>query len=348
MKKVLLLVTALMFTVAIGSINTAYAVVVNNPYTSESGNFKINFPGTPEVANEKVPTEVGDIQMYTFMYEKSITEAYMVAYSDYPSALVEASNPKDLLQGGKDGALSSLAIDDLDEEKDISINGYPGLYFKGKSTSNTYHVVYEVYMVENRLYQVAILRDGTYPDNDNVKDFIKTFRLLKDPKSIGKSNHSTNTADKGGTGKGYSSSDGKFKIDFPGAPKEASETVPTDVGDIEMTTFMYEKSLSEAYMVAYSDYPSAMVEASNTNDLLDGGKNGALSSLGIENLEDERDITLKGNKGKAFKGNNGTYFVVYEIYLVKNRLYQIAILKEGSYPTVTDVKSFIGSFQLTK
>ncbi len=144
-------------------------------FESADGHFKIFFQGAPTISDETVPTEVGNIEMKTFMYEKSITEAFMVAYSDYPSALIELSDPQTLLQGGKDGALGSLGISTLDEEREIELDGNPGLYFKGNNSS--YYVVYEVYLVDNRLYQVAILRDGSYPSQEDVDSFIGTFEL---------------------------------------------------------------------------------------------------------------------------------------------------------------------------
>lgn len=145
----------------------------------------------------------------------------------------------------------------------------------------------------------------------------------------------------------YSPEDGGFKINFFGiSPIVSSETVPTDVGNIEMTTYMYEKSVTEVYMVAYSDYPSQSFEFSTPEDLLLGGKEGAISSLGVTQLDLEEDMDLDGNSGLHFKGVAGTFYVEYEMYIVKNRLYQIAILRDGSYPSQTSVDSFLGTFEL--
>ena len=62
-------------------------------YESEDGRFKINFLGaTPTVSQQAVPTELGDIEITMFIYEKSITEAYVIGYNDYPSAIIEAGS----------------------------------------------------------------------------------------------------------------------------------------------------------------------------------------------------------------------------------------------------------------
>ena len=51
--------------------------------------------------------------------------------------------------------------------------------------------------------------------------------------------------------------------------------------------------------------------------------------------------------GLSFSANNGEFFVTYEIYMVGNRLYQIAILRLGEYASKKDKKTFIKSFRLT-
>jgi len=128
----------------------------------------------------------------------------------------------------------------------------------------------------------------------------------------------------------FTSKDGKFKINFSGTPTESSDIVPTEVGNIEMTSFMYEKSATEAYMVAYNDYPSEMVKNSSVDDLLDGAKNGSSSSLGITQFDIDKKMEIEGNPGRHFKGTNGAYYAEYKLFLKGNRLYQIALIRDGS------------------
>lgn len=146
----------------------------------------------------------------------------------------------------------------------------------------------------------------------------------------------------------YHSEDGRFKIKFAGEPKVASDVIPTDVGNIEMMSFLYEKSVTEAYMVAYSDYPSAMVEQSSVDDMLKGAKDGSSSNLGITSFDLDENVELDGNKGMYFKGSANSIFAEYKIYLVGSRLYQVAILRDGSYSMPERSDEFFNSFQLVK
>lgn len=137
-----------------------------------------------------------------------------------------------------------------------------------------------------------------------------------------------------------------FKIKFGGEPAKSSDNVDTEVGNIVMSSFMYEASPTEVYMVAISDYPAQYVDQSSSADLLEGGKNGALESLGINGTTSLEEISIKGHPGLRFDANNGTYWVSYSMYIVENRLYQIAALTEGDKLSAKAKDEFHGSFKL--
>lgn len=143
----------------------------------------------------------------------------------------------------------------------------------------------------------------------------------------------------------FKSIDGNFKIKFAGSPTKDASKVETEIGDIEMVTYIYEKSLTEVYIVAYNDYPSVMVEMSDPSNLLEDAKGGSLNELGILSLEIDEEIEKDGNPGIHFKGNNGKFYVDYQMYLVKNRLYQIQILRDGSYAAEENSSEFFSSFE---
>lgn len=146
-------------------------------FVSEDGKFAINFPAEPDVSQESVPTDVGEVQMYIFLYEESVTKAFMVTYSDFPSELVAGTDAKGLLVSSKEGQLQTLINPIIDEESDIDINGNPGVYFKANDGS--FYLVAKIFLVGNRLYQLLIMRDGSYPSEEETKSFIDSFELRK-------------------------------------------------------------------------------------------------------------------------------------------------------------------------
>ncbi|PKP01960.1 MAG: hypothetical protein CVU11_13620 [Bacteroidetes bacterium HGW-Bacteroidetes-6] len=141
-------------------------------YVSKDGKFKVKFPGTPEVSSQMVPTDAGEIEMFTYIYEKSATEAYMVAYGDYPSSLIDGSDPKELLEASRDGALETSKIDG---NEDLKVNGFPAIRTRAIDVEQNFYYIYEVILAKNRLYQVMIVRDGDYPSDSVVADFIDDF-----------------------------------------------------------------------------------------------------------------------------------------------------------------------------
>lgn len=146
----------------------------------------------------------------------------------------------------------------------------------------------------------------------------------------------------------YESEDGSFQINFMGGtPTVNTESIDTEVGPVDITMFMYEKSSTELYMISYNDYPSAAIELSSAEEVLANGKNGLVTSMGITHFDLEEDVTKDGFPGLHFKGTGGSCHLEYEVYLVKNRLYQIGVLRDGSYATQENIDGFLGSFTLT-
>ncbi|MFH2142712.1 MAG: hypothetical protein ABIJ97_09835, partial [Bacteroidota bacterium] len=138
---------------------------------------------------------------------------------------------------------------------------------------------------------------------------------------------------------------GKFKINFGGEPTESKDAVDTDLGKIDITTYLYEASQSKVFMVAYSDYPSSSIEATDKKELLKGSKDGFVGNLQL-NIDFEEFFTLDGNQGIYFKASNSEYHAAVKQILVDNRLYQIGILSSEGEISYNDVENFLNTFEL--
>lgn len=140
---------------------------------------------------------------------------------------------------------------------------------------------------------------------------------------------------------------GRFTVVFPGEPDYSVEDVETAVGTLKMHTYLYEQSENAAYMVAYIDYPEDMVEESDNDVLLDAALEGALGSWGINAEKAKKETTWhSGYKGVFTKESSGDTYTAYEVLLVDNRLYQIAILQYGKPISKKALSSFYDSFEL--
>jgi hypothetical protein len=144
------------------------------------------------------------------------------------------------------------------------------------------------------------------------------------------------------------SKEGNFTIEFPAKPAYSVEDVKTEIGKLKMHTYLYDGSSEVAYMVAYIDYPADMVNESDNDVLLEAALNGALESWGINVKKIKKETTWRdGHKGFYAKESNDNTYTAYEVILVGNRLYQIAMLQYGKPISKKAIDTFYNSFELT-
>lgn len=146
----------------------------------------------------------------------------------------------------------------------------------------------------------------------------------------------------------YDSSSGRFTIDFPGKPKEQSQTVQTPVGSIAVHIIMYE-SRSAAYGVTYSDFPASHIESSSVDEILDGACQGAARNIG-GTIISQKPISIGNHPGQEVKVAASTSGKKVEvrnrIYLVGNRLYQVVVTSTPGDTEDSTANKFVNSFKL--
>jgi hypothetical protein len=149
----------------------------------------------------------------------------------------------------------------------------------------------------------------------------------------------------------FTSETGGFTIDSPLDLIEASQSVPTAAGDIDIYTYTAEND-NAAYVVAYSDYPAEIVEQTDPAMILDGGRDGAVGNVG-GTLVSEDQIELDGNPGRSLvidaETDDGQAATINaRIYLVENRLYQALVVVPKDGEDKVDIQGFLDSFTLTE
>ncbi|MFZ5939891.1 MAG: hypothetical protein ACOYXB_04900 [Bacteroidota bacterium] len=139
---------------------------------SEGGKFKATFPGEYSYSEQTIDTDLGPVLMHIYMYEEGDEAAYMISYNDYPADAFDQSLYKESLEGAKEGFTSNLGLEE-EYSIDISMLGYPGVYFK----ATDYDIYATMYVIirGNRLYQVGVLQQYYYAD----PSFLESFKLLE-------------------------------------------------------------------------------------------------------------------------------------------------------------------------
>lgn len=145
-------------------------------FYSETGRFIAVFPGEPVHESRDIDAEVGKLRMEAYVYQESVTMAYMVAYTDYPTKYVADIGWKDFLDRAAAGALKSLSIEKTDEQEYVEVNGFHGVKYRAHGDGP--HIVSQTLLVGSRMFQVTLLSDGVYPADAVCDQFINGFHMI--------------------------------------------------------------------------------------------------------------------------------------------------------------------------
>lgn len=143
----------------------------------------------------------------------------------------------------------------------------------------------------------------------------------------------------------FESVEGRFSVSMPGKPEKITQSVKSQVGDIDFTIFAAD-SKELGFVVGYSDYPADFVETSDP----------------MENLGWVRDGVVFDVKGKLVKetvlenyGGAATEFQIdipdkgtltSRLILDDKRLYQLIAMCPESGNEKAKMEDFFGSFKI--
>jgi hypothetical protein len=133
------------------------------------GGFSIMMPG--KAKEEVQPSADFTLHMYDVDTANGI---YMAGYGDYAPRI--HLDPVGELAANRDNFLKGLNAE-LIESKNISLDGHAGLEFTGKSSDNFFKS--RVYLIGNRVYQIAVAIDSSKDDTANINRFFTSFAFTK-------------------------------------------------------------------------------------------------------------------------------------------------------------------------
>lgn len=152
----------------------------------------------------------------------------------------------------------------------------------------------------------------------------------------------------------FVSEKGKFTVLSPGEMANRTNSLETEIGQLDYHTFLYQPKSKEAdnlvYMVSYVDYPNHSIHSDSTEllkDFFDATIETAVQSVEGE-LMYSADAKLKDYPGKIWRVhyNDEKAQIKTKAFLVDNRYYSIQTitLKEKSLNPSSD--KFLDSFRL--
>jgi hypothetical protein len=331
------------------------------PFATAAGQFSIHFPGKPNEAATQAETSLGATESKVFTIHVDDCN-YSVVYSDYTSAQIGERKAEEVLKASVGDVLKVPKIEVVSKES-ISQDGFPGIDLTCSreltigGTTQEYLIRSRMILVKRRLFTVGVNGPAAKVKTPTTEAFFKSFKLTAKPTptlaiTIGEAASKSKVAKSTAPFKTYLSKTGRFRVSFPGVPREISETAKTDAGDIKQV-LLKATNRDGVYSVGYADWPGDFLKAHDTAQLLDqttaaimAAANGTfvnsktITGSSIPGREVVYDVTSSEISGKATAR--------VRVYLSGDRVYQVtALVPRGSARSAT-VEAFFTSFQIDR
>lgn len=158
--------------------------------------------------------------------------------------------------------------------------------------------------------------------------------------------------------KPFRDKEGKFSINFPEPPNEATQTRETPGGNIEIHVLRYKGPVAVLLFFSY-DFPNLPTDAKDRKALFDRFREAQLKPFQSANpkIIGEGEISLAGNQGYRYHLElNGQQVIRIRIFQVGNRVYQLIVQTRKGLPNELEgsddfekiANGFFDSFQLTE
>jgi hypothetical protein len=288
-------------------------------YLSPDGRFRICFPDVPKELDLPFDTKVGPIVSHSLIYNSDVT--YWLNYIDYPIHSVPPDAVKQLLDNARDSGLARVAKEDprIIAESDIAVEGYPGRYFRVELKGDAI-LRHKIVLAGNRLYVISVgtpKGDAETTNQQNTYEkvansFFDSFKIIP-----------LLAADLTATWKEFSSTEGKFKIQFPGTPYQSSLMGAGRNGS-KMNTTAYQSSIF--YTVSYVDDPQMPTDPAALKTYLDNQRIGEFEWLAQQGVKStilrDTDIIVGGYPGRFLVAELSTGDIYRrKLVIVKNRFF---------------------------
>lgn len=147
----------------------------------------------------------------------------------------------------------------------------------------------------------------------------------------------------------FKSEAGGFSVVTPLTLKESVQSVDTELGKLDIHIFTAERG-DTAFVVGYSDYPQEIIQLSDPDQMLDGGRDGAAANVNGKVIAEDK-ITLNNYLGRDLVINgiaeNGQEMTIQAyMFLVENRLYQVMVVAPKGELNSSEAGNFLRSFRL--
>lgn len=317
-------------------------------YEFKEQQFKIDFIQQPDVVVDT--TDFNAALLITHYASVNVTDSlhenlyYSISAESYPPDYIHSDSLFSLVEG-----FINSSQNDLLEDKDFTLlsstliekYAFPGKSFKWKSDDTDNFIEYQIYLIENTLFQLAVVTKAEKAHNIYINKFFNSFDLL----DYKRGNYSIPKI----------SEKSSFEIDFPGQPSDQSQTVDSEYGKLQLNIQVYEpaeKSKNMAFVAMETKYPMAVADQNDPYALNSFYKKSIDGSIATVNgqLISITDIMHQSIPGKEFKCyfSEGKGLLVYRIFYIDNKLYSIGVVSSPENDNNNAMIDFFKSFKISR
>lgn len=141
---------------------------------------------------------------------------------------------------------------------------------------------------------------------------------------------------------------GRFKVRFPGRPKENTQKAKTPIGELAVYTATFATPEGNVFLVSHTDYPADAAKADHHPTLLAGARDGLAGKDG--KVVSEGPVPHGPDKaaGREVVVDKGKTQLRFRLFMRDNRLFQVGAVGTGAFVTGRDATAFLDSFELVK
>ena len=310
-------------------------------------NFEISCLQEPEFSVDS--SEFGDSFLKTYYWEVNVSDSlhqnnyYSISAETYPSDFIHSDSSLSVIEGFINSTQNSLI-----EDKDFTLlsstldekYGFPGKIFKWKSNTNNNFLQFQIYLIDNTLFQLAVVSKATDAHNIFVKKYFDSFKLIDSKKGTFSIPEISNEK--------------TYKIEFPEEPTNQKKTADSDLGKLHMDIQVLEpkkKSDNLVYVSIETKYPSPATDEDDLYSLNSFYKRSIDASLSSVNGEliSITDIYYNDKLGKEYRCyfSGGKALMVYRVFYIKDHYYSFGVITVPKKDNNKAMIKFFESFKLT-
>ena len=307
-------------------------------YQDEEGGFTIAFPTEPERETKTQKEDyLGDVTEIEWSATEENDKIGIIHYNltcKIASAEAIFSNPDiapDIFEGMVASFKKNKNLNVIDNE-DAPYGNYPGASYSVFYKDLKVYGIFRVYLIENKMIIMSALAEKK--PSKSATRFFDSFEI-----SDATATPTENTCEE------------RYTIAFPSEPETSTETLDSEVGELQMCMKTFEATDDKiAYVAAYIQYPFSYASLSEKDreDTYQKGIDRAVKNID-GTLMIQRDCVIEQTPAKEFvvDANDKSLFIKYRMVLIQNSLYMYGV-GVGSKKDLNSkkVSDFMLSFKL--